>query len=326
MDEATGSNPVRSTKNHMPSRAFFLSLIRDTRFYIFLYFLLGFCLFFFRSEVILGDGHGYYVYARSILFDGDINSLNEFQYLINSGRATADSLPNLSVLSEGYAKNPWPIGLSIIWFLPVLLVFGSYQIIGLFYPQILDNHNGYNIPYQFVILLSALLFTWIYYHFSKKSIEEYKKHRQITVSNKIIKQVLIASVIVTPLFFYSLLSPSFSHIYSAGLISVVLYLTIYLLNDSNRFNIINTIIYGASFGLIVSIRPQHALLGIIPVYLFGVYLSKKPKIKIILKYFFDFRFFSFSAFSSTSIINERNLWDLVYHSTTTRWQRLFCTK
>ncbi|MBO9343842.1 MAG: glycosyltransferase family 39 protein [Roseiflexus sp.] len=61
---------------------------------------------------IIGDGAGYYAYARSLVYRGDLVMDETFESL---------SVPSLRVTDKGLLANPWSVGPAMLWMGPLAL-------------------------------------------------------------------------------------------------------------------------------------------------------------------------------------------------------------
>lgn len=113
--------------------------------------------------------------------------------------------------------------------------------------------NGYSEPYQFSILLSAIFYLFFGLLFLRKILLSY-------FSDIIVAVTLLATVLATNLYYYTLVEPGMSHVYSFFLFSGFLYYTI---NWYFKPNWKNSILLGLFLGLIILVRPANALVVII---------------------------------------------------------------
>jgi tetratricopeptide (TPR) repeat protein len=100
------------------------------------------------TNIDAGDDYGYYVYLRSIFFDGDIDFSNEKFYIHIEG-----------FTETGYVFNNWQIGLSVLFF-PFFLIGHMWAITlnALNYSVSLD---GYSFPYLMSTALASQTYLFL---------------------------------------------------------------------------------------------------------------------------------------------------------------------
>ncbi|MEA3398525.1 MAG: hypothetical protein U9R06_02145 [Patescibacteria group bacterium] len=225
------------------------------------------------SWVIGSDGFGYYAYARSILFDGDLDFYNEYAFF--------DNLYNTKTVAGwmtpiGKTGNPFSVGPSILWS-PFILTAETIQNTFNFYDEYVLP--GYNLPFQLAIGLTTIFYTAIglvliflsLNNFFKKSISWWST-------------ILIFGI--SPLPYYLIYEPSMSHGLTVFSVSWLFYLSILWLKSKKNNNWLLLGI-GLTSGLIFIIRWQDIIFTVIPMAIFfkKLYGSKdSPDLaKLILK-------------------------------------------
>jgi hypothetical protein len=106
--------------------------------------------------LIVGDGKGYYCWARSVILDGDVDFINDYRLIY-----PPDPLPvHMEVRTpRGLVPNAFSIGMAIID-TPGLLVAHCFTM--LLFPQ---KANGISLPYQICVtwpLIALILFSFHY--------------------------------------------------------------------------------------------------------------------------------------------------------------------
>jgi hypothetical protein len=99
------------------------------------------------TSVISNDGPGYYVYLRSLVFDGDLDFRNEYRYF---------GPPADKTTSTGLVPNPWPIGPALLW-APFYLMAYVLSLVA----QALGVHvtlDGYGYVYESAIAIATILY------------------------------------------------------------------------------------------------------------------------------------------------------------------------
>jgi hypothetical protein len=96
--------------------------------------------------VIRSDGHGYYAWLRSLLFDGDWSFDNEF----DEHNPVGDWLPPATPRSErGLRPNPWSVGPACAWALTVVPAHFAWAAAAIDDPA--RPTTGYELPYQLLV-------------------------------------------------------------------------------------------------------------------------------------------------------------------------------
>ncbi|MBU2542005.1 hypothetical protein KJ785_00395, partial [Patescibacteria group bacterium] len=101
---------------------------------------------------IAGDGHGYYMYLRSLAFDGDFNFMNEY------GRYDGiygTDLISQSISPVGRSGNPFAIGESIL-----LTPFFFFALVSDYFLNLSTiDLSGFGIYYQLFLGLGSIFYT-----------------------------------------------------------------------------------------------------------------------------------------------------------------------
>jgi hypothetical protein len=110
--------------------------------------------------VIRSDGHGYYAWLRSLLFDGDWSFDNEF----DEHNPLGDWVPAATPRTErGLRANPWSVGPACVWGLTVVPAHFTWR--ALEGAHLAPLSTGYELPYQLLVgstTLAASLLTLLF--------------------------------------------------------------------------------------------------------------------------------------------------------------------
>lgn len=145
-----------------------------------------------------GDGFQYYVLARSPLFDRDFDLTNDYQGL---------GAPPV-VSPQGEVTSRAPLGVSIVWLPPLLLVHAAVVFAGWLGAPL--RPDGFSAPYQ-----SAVTFATYMYSVVGLAVLEGMLRRFYGPAIAMLSTLAIW--LATPLFFYAAANPSMSHGASAFL-------------------------------------------------------------------------------------------------------------
>lgn len=201
---------------------------------------------------IYNDGIGYYIYARSLVIDKDVNFTNEWQYY-NTSYSRFSNVPRginapSTTTPKGYPENFYTIGNSLMW-LPFFLI---AHIPLLIFAK--NAANGYSLPYELATGTATLLYGLL------AIIISYKLCRKFYSG----KTALVAAITIwygTAAFWYHSIEPSMSHINSMLLNTAFIYLWITTLEKRKAWQ---WTALGAIAGLIMLVRQQEAIILILP--------------------------------------------------------------
>ena len=106
----------------------------------------------FVNPYIRGDGNGYYAYVRSAVIDGDLSFENEFRRGDPAFRRTVFDdggrvLPGSSLV-DGYVKNQWAVGPSLLWAPFFLTAHGVVRLLSALGVSVAAD--GYSAPYRWL--------------------------------------------------------------------------------------------------------------------------------------------------------------------------------
>lgn len=196
------------------------------------------------------DGFGYYSYARSLIFDHNLDLNNEFSMF--------DHLYGSHTLQQWHTTinktgNPFAVGASILWS-PFILLAIALQAIGHF-----PDHYalvGYNTPFETLLTLG----TWLYSLIGLLAV--FWALAQLG-NRKIAWWATILIVLCSPLLYYLLYEPSMSHALSFSASSLLFALTIYL-KKKNYLDLKDYLFLGFLIGGCFILRWQDIIFAFFP--------------------------------------------------------------
>jgi hypothetical protein len=196
------------------------------------------------ENTIASDGNGYYAYLPAILIYQDF----EYKFVDKIDQSGKYKLSKqgsgfVNTTSKGDAVNKYYCGVAIMM-LPFFLIAYFLSYLGGY------DLDGYSILFQKCASFGALVYVIIALFFLRKVLMHYKlKEWQ-------------ASILVgffyfgSNLYYYTILEPSMSHVYSFTAISVFIWLMIKAIHEGKRQHFI----FGAALlGLIILIRPTNGI-------------------------------------------------------------------
>ena len=126
--------------------------------------------------------------------------------------------------------------------------------------------NGYSAPYQLSILFAAIFYLFLAMLFIRNTLLRY-------FSDLVVSITLLIIVLGTNLYYYSVVEPGMSHVYSFFLFSGFLYFTINWYSKPSWFD---SIMLGIFLGLIILVRPSNIVVAL----LFLIFGQKSIKDRI----------------------------------------------
>src|SRR6185503_9960260 len=189
-----------------------------------------------------GDGFEYYVLARSPVFDGDLDLANDF--------AGLGARPVVS--PRGEVTSRVPIGVSLVWLPPLLLVHAAVGLAALLGAPL--RADGFSAPYQSAVTAATYVYSIVGLAILESVLRRF-------YGALIAVLVTLAIWWATPLFFYAIANPSVSHGVSAFL--ATLFVAAWLrFRTSERPA--HWALVGAAGGLLSLVRIQDAVLLVLP--------------------------------------------------------------
>ncbi|MES2587481.1 MAG: hypothetical protein V4622_00790 [Bacteroidota bacterium] len=229
------------------------------------------------QNMVFSDGSGYYAYLPAFFLQKDAS----YEKTMKMQESYGEGKQNFSYAiksKEGKIINKYFPGLAIMQ----LPAFASASLILYCFDKPL---TGYSTTYLLFFYLSSLCYVIIGIYFFLKSLNLYKERNGIE-KKKVTWISFICIFFGTNLFFSTLAYPSFSHIYSFFLFSLLIYnFQKYLCEERSR----RLLFLGFILGFIFLVRPTNILFVFFLPYFFSSFSELK---KFVLK-FFSFKKTSF---------------------------------
>ena len=158
------------------------------------------------DRIINSDGKGYYAYLPAVFIYHDLEfkfvEQYEYQYYPSNKAAFKEFRNEI----DGQRVNKYFPGLALVW-LPFFL-FGHAMAWLEVFPR-----DGYSMPYQYAIALSALLFLWMGCRWTMKLLQKFKSDERTAAF------LTFVIALGTNLPFFTIVEPSMTHVYSFALIA-----------------------------------------------------------------------------------------------------------
>ncbi|MCD4771979.1 MAG: hypothetical protein K8R41_01200, partial [Bacteroidales bacterium] len=241
-----------------------------------------------RTEIIKGDGRGYYAYLPSIFIHHTLDFTKVYEF--EKRKLALDYLGHFYIDNGDTKINKYYSGVALL-LLPFFLI--AYFLSLIFGFEL----SGYSLLFQYSVFFAGLFYCILGLWFTRKLLKLFN------IPEKIIIFVIVLLLFGTNLFYYSFINPSHSHVYSFAMMAIFLYFVKKIFISYSIKNIYKAAI---ALGLIILIRPTNVLILLILPFLAS---DKATLIKTASK-FFKFKkefFISFfivlSIFSIQFIIN-----------------------
>ncbi|OGG15103.1 hypothetical protein A2773_04395 [Candidatus Gottesmanbacteria bacterium RIFCSPHIGHO2_01_FULL_39_10] len=222
--------------------------------------ILSIVIFIFRVSYIgfgvWGDGAGYYVYARSLYFDQDLDFHNEYKILRKfpvKNKIITRWFWDSPATVTGNLPNHWSIGPGLLW-LPFIFI-GDFlvKIINLFGGNF--THDGFSLPYEIAVGIGNILYGFLGLFFLSKWLSNYFPRR-------IVIAAILSIYLATSLLYYISFEPNLSHGISFFIVSLFLYIWQKTLKSKTY---LNYAMLGIVCGLAAIIRHYDVVLILIPI-------------------------------------------------------------
>jgi tetratricopeptide (TPR) repeat protein len=219
------------------------------------------------TRIDAGDDTGYYAYLRSAFFDGDIDFFNEKGYY-----------HFYTITETGYSINYWSIGSAILW-IPFFLI--GHAIASIY--SFLGYHvsvDGYSFPYHTLTGIGSGLCVFLGLLLSFSLLKNY-------FSEKASLLATMTLFLATPLPYFTFIRQRMSH--AGEFLVVVFFIYSWILYRNKCRNVMGSILFGISAGMLCIIRLNTGIFLLIPVIDFliqvlrGFYEKKDGEVKLLIR-------------------------------------------
>lgn len=205
-----------------------------------------------NGRIVIGDAVHYYVYLRSLVFDGDLQFHNEYVRLYGLTHRGPEVAWVYDPLPSGYIRNVMPVGTAVAWAPLYLLVTGVMSLLRTAGADV--TVDGYGRLFQatagFSGIAGATAGAWL----------AYRAAAAIFGGRPAIWSTLAIWLGGSPLY-YSMVSPTYSHAVSMLANGAVI---LYWLQTRARTDLPRYAILGALVGFAALVRWQEATLLLLP--------------------------------------------------------------
>jgi hypothetical protein len=198
-----------------------------------------------NEVLILSDGRDYYVWARSILLDGDIDFRNDYQVIY-----APDTLPSQSAVltPAGHTLNKYPVGMAIV------------ETPGLLLGHVIARYvahsptDGVSPPYQAAVAWSLITLCFVSF------ILLYHAMLRLGVARIWAFGFCLTALLGTNLIHYVAKEPTMAHAAGAAVFNILLFLVARWGDEHVRTRPVHGVLMGALVGLLFLIRNTNLLL------------------------------------------------------------------
>jgi hypothetical protein len=215
------------------------------------------------KSIIDGDGAGYYAWLPTVFHYHTTDFTQVYEY----------EKAHKSLSYDGHYFHQHDKVLINKYFLGTALFISPFYLVATLYSNILGMPtDGYNILYQFAVAMSAAFYLVIGLFATTKLLRLFNFEKYIAL------MVIIVLFFGTNLFYYAMLHPSHSHVYSFAAISVfLLFSRRFFLN----YQIIDLMYAAVSLGFVILIRPTNVMIiGALP-FISGSFETLKSAFQIL---------------------------------------------
>ncbi len=198
------------------------------------------------------DDQHYYVYARSLAVDGDLDFANEYERLY--GNSSAGDSPELVVplTATGMRRNRYAAGMPLLLVPTLVLAHGVTWLVNRVFHAGLA-YDGWSPVYVYLYCLGSITIAWI--GISLVVTRILRSHVDMLPA----AWALFALFWGTNLFYYVIFQPGMVHAVSIGLAGAYFYI---LWDERLRRNPVGVTVAGLLNGLLAAVRYTDLLIGL----------------------------------------------------------------
>jgi len=228
------------------------------------------------------DGSHYYFWARSLLFDHDINFKNDLLFYNNLPLTDRQTLLSQTLTQAGLYPNKYSIGWSIF----TIPAFGLGYIFLILFKIIGHQYqaDGYTFPFQLSIGITHLFYGYLSIFLLYKTLVTKTENKNIAIASAVLAWM------ASPLTFYQTADLTMSHnVTFLSLISLFYYTQ--KIENSNNINNRGFLLIGIISSLLILCRPQACIYLLYPLTI----IFKSPGRKIYKTFYFFLPLIIFGA-------------------------------
>jgi len=209
-----------------------------------------------NGMAVWSDGVGYFLYARSLVIDGNFDVTNEFEHLDTKFPSDSKALEPLrkwsSRSADGTLQTPWPHGIGLVM---APFYAAGYAVEAAVAAVQGRQANSYGVIPQAGYILGSVAFGILGFWCLVLICRPLTGEREAYLC-------ALATILCGPLLFYILFHPSMAHAPSFGLIALLTLIWIRAWQKGTTY--FSMIALGVVLGLAATVRYQNALFAILP--------------------------------------------------------------
>jgi len=198
-----------------------------------------------NKALILSDGKNYYIWARSVLIDHDVDFQNDYQAMYGPGPFPPESAVRTPA---GHVVDKYPVGMAIL------------EVPGFVIGQLTARHvartptDGASVPYQLAVAWSLIVFYFLSFCLL------YRAMLSLGVSRMWAFGFCLTSILGTNLIHYVAKEMTMVHAAGVAVFNLLLYLVVKWVNANGRIRVVRGLLLGGLLGLLFLIRNTNVLL------------------------------------------------------------------
>jgi len=198
-----------------------------------------------NNVLILSDGKSYYVWARSLLIDHDIDFRNDYQVIY-----PPDPLPSESAVRTpaGYAVNKYPVGMAILEAPGFLLGHIAARYV------VHSPTDGVSLPYQVAVVWSLMVLYFVSF------ILLYRAMLHLGVTRVWAFGFGLTALLGSNLIHYVAKEPGMAHAAGVAVFNILLFLVTRWGGEHGKIRPVQGVLLGVLVGLLFLIRNTNVLL------------------------------------------------------------------
>ena len=203
-----------------------------------------------QGRIIEGDAVQYYAYLRSLVFDQDVNFVNDYQLLYGSDAASNVWLDTTT--DTGHAVNVMSIGPALLWLPFFLFTCGVVALLRT--AGVAIAFDGISAPFQLSAGIAGIAYATLGGYLC------YRACVRLCPPAASLWGTLVAWL-ATPAIYYSLVSPAYSHATSLFVVGLFIWTWLRTMGDdrATRYALL-----GVIGGLAALVRWQNAIVLVLP--------------------------------------------------------------
>jgi hypothetical protein len=208
-----------------------------------------------RPGLLVPDGAGYFSYLPSVYFGGDLLLFDEWG---RTGQIRDGRIFHKEITSTSHLGNHWTVGASLFWA-------PAYVFADMLAPVVSprSSRDGFSLPYNVAAVSSSAFLALL------TLLVGFKVLRRLEVQPYVAAASALAVLLGTPLLWYGLQHATMAHAAAAFSTTAAVAIALRLRDEARPSD---AALCGILVGLSFSVRPQNAIIVIVPLIVAGAQL------------------------------------------------------